>query len=65
MADILNLSGAFFVAGTVELCYNHFAADSFQRKEVKALNLILSFLISVMASVIAYYICKWLDGDDD
>ena len=23
---------------------------------------IISFLVSVMASVIAYYICKWLDG---
>ena len=25
---------------------------------------ILSFYLSVMASVVAYYICKWLDGDD-
>lgn len=25
---------------------------------------ILSFLVSVVASVVAYYICKWLDGDD-
>jgi len=23
-----------------------------------------TFIVSVMASVIAYYICKWLDGDD-
>ena len=22
-----------------------------------------SFLISIMASVIAYYVCKWLDGN--
>ena len=25
---------------------------------------IISFLISVLASVVGYYICKWLDGDD-
>ena len=23
-----------------------------------------SFLLSVGASVVAYYICKWLDGND-
>lgn len=22
------------------------------------------FLISVMAGVVSYYVCKWLDGDD-
>ena len=25
------------------------------------MNLITSFLVSIVASVIAYYICKWLD----
>ena len=33
------------------------------RREVLLLNDIISFLISVLASVVAYYICKWLDGD--
>ncbi|MBO7673200.1 nitrate reductase [bacterium] len=28
------------------------------------IDIALSFLISVMASVAAYYICKWLDRDD-
>ena len=28
------------------------------------LDILSSFLISVMASVVAYYICKWLDRDD-
>ena len=32
-------------------------------KGVSSLNHIMSFLLSVMASVIAYYICKWLDGE--
>lgn len=30
------------------------------RKEVEALAYIISFVISVAASVIGYYICKWL-----
>ena len=35
------------------------------RREVCGVHIILSFLISVAASVAAHYICKWLDGDDD
>ena len=31
------------------------------RKGVCPMNLFLSFLLSIMASVIAYYVCKWLD----
>ena len=27
------------------------------------MNLFSSFLLSVLASVVAYYICKWLDGE--
>lgn len=26
------------------------------------MDMILSFMLSILASVIAYYICKWLDG---
>ena len=33
------------------------------RKEVTALYVILDLVLSIIASVIAYYICKWLDGD--
>ena len=25
---------------------------------------VISFLVSVLASVVGYYICKWLDGDN-
>ena len=28
------------------------------------LNILISFLVSVVAGVVSYYICKWLDGDD-
>ena len=27
-------------------------------------ELLTSFFLSVLASVVAYYICKWLDGDE-
>lgn len=38
--------------------------DSFQGKEVIYMNLqILSFFVTVMANVVSYYICKWLDGN--
>ena len=32
------------------------------RKEVIIIDYIIDFLLAVVASVIAYYICKWLDG---
>ena len=28
------------------------------------MDLLISFILSVMASVVAYYLCKWLDGKD-
>ena len=27
--------------------------------------LLISFILSVLASIVAYYICKWLGGKDD
>ena len=32
------------------------------RKEVGTLEIVITFFVSVAASVVAYYICKWLDG---
>ena len=31
------------------------------RKGVCCMDILSSFLLSILASVIAYYICKWLD----
>lgn len=28
------------------------------------MSIFISFLISVAASVVGYYVCKWPDGDD-
>ena len=41
--------------------YNIIAVDSFQPEGGDTLQYIISFLISVMAGVICYYISKWLD----
>lgn len=33
-------------------------------KGVTAMQNLLDFILSIIASVIAYYICKWLDGNE-
>jgi hypothetical protein len=35
-------------------------SNSVQQRGGGLLNMILSFLASVLASVVAYYLCKWL-----
>ncbi len=47
--------------------YSNFvvAPQSGNRKGVLVLlNYTIAFIISVLAGIAAYYICKWLDGDD-
>ena len=34
------------------------------RKGVYYVEVLLSFVLSILASVVAYYLCKWLDGDE-
>ena len=29
------------------------------------MEVITTFLVSIAASIVAYFICKWLDGNDD
>ena len=45
------------------LWYNQDAVDSFDGKEVPTMSLALTFIVSVVAGVIANYISKWWDGD--
>jgi len=33
-------------------------------EEVNIMQNFFGFIFSIIASVIAYYICKWLDGDE-
>ena len=35
------------------------------RKGVYIMNLFGSFIVSVAASIVAYYICRWLSGDKE
>ena len=35
-----------------------------QQKGGVNMSIFISFLDSVAASVVGYYVCKWLDGDD-
>ena len=35
-----------------------------QKGGMSCMNFFTSFLLSIVASIVAYYICKWLDGDD-
>ena len=44
--------------------YDVYAATLSGREEVRSLEILMSFVISVEASVAAYYICKWLDGKE-
>lgn len=48
-----------------QMCYDIRATTpkTGRGKGVLVLNLAISFLFSVAASVVAYYICKWLDGE--
>ena len=50
-----------------ETRYNINVAAPILAKEggVDLLELLLPFLISVLASIAAYYICKWLDRNDN
>jgi hypothetical protein len=33
-----------------------------QQREVSRLNDLFDFLLAVIAGIVSYYICKWLDG---
>ena len=41
--------------------YNECAVDSFQWEGGDVLNTLIDFCLSVVASVVGYYVCKWLD----
>jgi hypothetical protein len=33
-----------------------------QQREVSNLANLMNFLLAVIASIVGYYVCKWLDG---
>ena len=47
------------------LCYSILAAPLrpiLHGREVRLMDVVSTFLLSVAAGIVAYYICKWLDG---
>ena len=58
---------AFFIqhlAKIVKSWYTVLAVDSFQREGGAPLEILVTFIVSVVASIVAYYVCKWLDRND-
>lgn len=51
----------YHVEETCKVCYHEIAVEAFQQKGGDSVDIIIAFLISVVASVAGYYICKWLD----
>ena len=45
----------------IAIRYNGYAVDSLQQRGGVQMDYIFNFLLSVMAGVAGYYICKWLD----
>ena len=57
-----NVIYCIFLHGMIRLtCY---CSHTGNRKGVECLSSIYSFIVSIMQNVAAYYICKWLDGDE-
>ena len=40
-------------------------SPNWQQKGVLYIDNVLTFLVSIMASVVAYFVCKWLDGNEN
>ena len=51
-----------FVA-TMWVCYDEFAVIPSGRKEVIAIDTLADLILAVVAGIVTYYICKWLDGE--
>jgi len=52
------------IAFYVEFWYYYRCCDSFQLEGGGSMENVIAFFISVAASVVSYYLCKWLDEDD-
>ncbi|EHO50712.1 hypothetical protein HMPREF9099_02325 [Lachnospiraceae bacterium oral taxon 082 str. F0431] len=44
-------------------CYTYYVvvSQSDNRLDVKIMSIAVSFIVSLSASIVAYYICKWID----
>ena len=64
MALIIN-KGKWLLVAFLPLWYNERRYHPYTGTErgCATMSIFSSFLLSALASVVAYYICKWLDGD--
>ena len=47
------------------MCYNFFVAHQYQQQGGGVcMEVVISFLVAVLAGVACHYIIKWLDSDD-
>ena len=54
-----------YIVTTVAIRYNTYVvAPNLATERGVGVSILISFLVSVAASIIGYYVCKWLDGDD-
>ena len=44
--------------------FSRYRPDTGDRKGVYHMDILLSFILSVLASVVAYYLCKWFDREE-
>ncbi len=60
------MSNYFFIEHMFVLCYNRYATTprQVQKGGVPIHGFYHIIFFSIIASIVAYYICKWLDGDD-
>ena len=57
--------GRFYVVMSRIFCYTVLVGlptSIYKRKGVIPMDILFSFILSVAAGVVSYYICKWLDG---
>lgn len=47
----------------IDIIYNVATPRQAQKGGLTLQDLFISFILSVLASIVAYYVCKWLDGE--
>ena len=63
LANIHNIIKTISLAAYANAKYGLLLKVRYTARGCATMSIFSSFLLSVLASVVAYYICKWLDGD--
>lgn len=54
---------AYTILYKIDIIYNVATPRQAQNGGLTLQDLFISFILSVLASIVAYYVCKWLDGE--